>query len=232
MTVRSTSVPRRGKPSAKRGRRSRQHAGQTRVRIENAAVQEFAEVGFDATSTREIAARAGVNQQLITYHFDTKLALWKAVADRIFGELENALATRQRGLEGVDDLTRARLLLKEYFRFSAAHPEVNRFMVHEGARRGPRLAWLVQRHLRPLFAGLRRRIADAQAHGLAPPGDPIHIAYILVGATLLFSQAAEFELLTGRDARSPEVVEAHADLVLRLMGTGSTWKKPGGDRHE
>ena len=230
MTVRSSSLSRRQKPPPRRGRRSRQHAGQTRERIEDAALQEFAEVGFGAASTRGIAARAGVTQQLITYHFETKLALWKAVADRLFAQLGEALAARQRGLEGVDELTRARLLIKEYFRFSAAHPEVNRFMMHEGARRGPRLAWLVKRHLHPLFGGLRRRIADAQAQGLAPPGDPIHIAYILVGATMLFSQAAEFELLTGRDARAPEVVEAHADLVLRLMETGAARKE--GDRHE
>jgi len=202
------------------------------VRIETAALQEFAEVGFGAASTREIAKRAGVNQQLITYHFGTKLALWKAVADRLFAQLGEALAARQRGLEGVDEPTRARLLIKEYFRFIADHPEVNRFMMHEGARRGPRLAWLVKRHVQPLFAGLRRRIADAQAQGFAPAGDPFHIAYILVGATMLFSQAAEFELLTGRDARSPEVIEAHADLALKLVGIGATRDKVGGERHE
>jgi len=232
LTVRSSAGRRDRRPSAGRGRRSREHAGQTRERIQQAALQEFAEVGFAAASTRTIAARAGVNQQLITYHFETKLALWKAVADRIFGGLREVLAARHRGLEGVDAVTNARLLLIEYFRFVADHPEVNRFMVHEGARRGPRLVWLVRRHLRPLFTEMRRRIADAQAHGFTPPGDPIHVAYLLVGATMLFSQAAEFKLLTGRDVRAREVVDAHAELVMKLLVDATARETAGGVRHE
>jgi AcrR family transcriptional regulator len=174
-------------------------------------------VGFNAASTREIAARAGVNQQLITYHFKTKLGLWKAVADRIFARLGEALATCLPGVQGADEPADARLLIERYVRFSVDHPEVARFMMQEGARRGPRLTWLVRRHVRPLFEVIQGRIAAAQARGHGPAGDPIHIAYILVGATALFSQAAEFELLTGRDVRAPEVVEAHADLLLKWL---------------
>jgi AcrR family transcriptional regulator len=179
-------------------------------------------VGFDAASTREIAARAGVNQQLITYHFKTKLALWKAVADRIFAQLGEALATQLRGLRGGDEPAGARVLIEQYVRFSVDHPEVARFMMHEGSRRGPRLTWLVTHHVRPLFEVIQGRIAAAQARGLGPAGDPIHIAYIVVGATALFSQAAEFELLTGRDVRAPEVVEAHADLLLKWLLSNPT----------
>jgi TetR/AcrR family transcriptional regulator len=232
MAARSAASPRRRKPAPGRGRRSRQHAAKTRERVENAALQAFAESGFEAASTREIAARAGVSQQLITYHFKSKLALWKAVANRIFAQLRDALTARLHGLEGVEEATRARLLLREYIRFSADHPEVARFMMHEGARRGPRLAWLVERHLRPLFEAAQRLIAEAQARGLAPAGDPIHIAYLLVGATMLFSQSAEFELLAGRDARSPEVVEAHVELVLRLLLGVPRPAAVGGHRRE
>jgi len=212
------------------GRRSQQHAAATRERIETAALAAFAAMGFDAASTREIAARAGVNQQLITYHFETKLALWQAAANRIFGHLTRVFAERIRGLEGVGDTDRERLLMREYIRFSADHPELARFMMHEGARPGPRLEWLVDNHVRPLFEALQRRIAEAQAQGLAPACDPIHIAYILIGATTLFSQAAEFKLLTGRDPRDPELVDAHADLVLRLLLRGVSHER--GDRYE
>ncbi|MDJ0787181.1 MAG: hypothetical protein QNK05_10280, partial [Myxococcota bacterium] len=77
--------------------------------------------------------------------------------------------------------------------------------------------WLVERHVRPLFEQMQSRIADAQAEGIVRAGDPLHVAYLLVGASAFFSQSAEFEELSGRDARSPEVIQTHVDLVLRLL---------------
>lgn len=221
MPLRPSSRPKSRSSAGARGRRTQQRAQQTRERIQRAALAAFAEAGFDGASTREIAARAGVKQQLITYHFKTKLELWKAAADRIFAELDERFRARMRGLDGVDDATVTRLLARELVRFGAEHPELGRFMMHEGGRPGPRLAWLVKRHVKPLFDGIRERLTVAQAHGLAPPGDPMQLAYILLGASVMFAQAAEFKLLTGRDPRSPEIVEAHADLVVRLLLPGA-----------
>ena len=50
---------------------------ETRDRIIRAAVKAFSESGFEGASTRQIAALAGENQGLITYHFSTKENLWK-----------------------------------------------------------------------------------------------------------------------------------------------------------
>jgi len=201
------------------GRRSAEHGADTRERIEAAALTAFAEMGFEAASTRLIARRAGVNPQLITYHFETKLGLWKAVADRTFGKLTVRLGERMRGLEGVADDDRTRLMLREYIHYAAEHPEIARFMAHEGARTGPRLSWLIERHVRPIFESMQQGIREAQARGSMPAGEPILISYVLIGATTMFSQAAEFELLTGRDPRSPEIIESHTDLILGLLMT-------------
>jgi len=208
-------------PAAARGRRSNEHAAETRERIRAAALDAFSERGFEAASLRDIAERVGVSQQAITHHFKTKLGLWKAVVDGIFAEVGATLGERRRGLEGVSDSERMWLLLREVIRFGAVHPELARFMMHEGATRGPRLEWMVERHLRPFFESLQQHITEAQTQGLAPTGEPTLIAYLVIGATALFSQAAEFELLTGRDVRSPEVVEAHADLVSALLLPGA-----------
>lgn len=199
------------------GRRSAEHGAKTRERIEAAALAAFSEMGFEAASTRLIASRAGVNPQLITYHFETKLGLWKAVADRTFEQLAARLGERMRGLEGVADDERTRLMLREYIRYAAEHPEIARFMAHEGARTGPRLSWLVERHVRPIFESMQQGIREAQARGSMPAGESILISYVLIGATTMFSQAAEFELLTGRDPCTPEMIESHADLILGLL---------------
>jgi len=53
-----------------------------RARIRDAAIECFAEEGFDA-SFRTIAARAGVSPALITHHFGSKTALRSACDDEV-----------------------------------------------------------------------------------------------------------------------------------------------------
>lgn len=55
----------------------------TKQALVTAAMEIFGRDGYHATSTREIAARAGVNQALIGYHFGGKEALYLAVFDTI-----------------------------------------------------------------------------------------------------------------------------------------------------
>ncbi|MER5324561.1 TetR/AcrR family transcriptional regulator [Streptosporangium roseum] len=64
-------APRRAATPEERGRA----AEQTRERILRAAVEEFGAKGYAGARTAGIAARAGVNQQLISYHFGGKQGL-------------------------------------------------------------------------------------------------------------------------------------------------------------
>ncbi len=59
-----------------------EHAG-TRARILEAALDVFAEYGFDGTSTREICKRANVNVAALNYHWGSKESLWLAVCDAV-----------------------------------------------------------------------------------------------------------------------------------------------------
>jgi hypothetical protein len=90
-------------------------------------------------------------------------------------------------------------------------------MTHEGSQDGPRLRWLVQRHVRPMFersvAAIRRAL---------PGVDPVHFHYALLGAmSHPFAVAAEFTLVSGRDALAPETVEAHAGCVVDWLIDGA-----------
>ncbi len=192
----------------------------TRREIEAAALQAFSEAGYDATGTRLIADRAGVKQQLIHYHYGSKLKLWKAVADGLFDACRERITRRSEGLKGVDDTTRIQLLVREFLLFSAERPELGRFMMHEGGCPGPRLTWLHERHTRDFFEMTREGSEAVQAKGIAPEGDPVHFVYLLLGATSMFSQAAEVSLRTGQDPRDPEAVQRYVDLVVRLLLPG------------
>ncbi|AGL17884.1 TetR/AcrR family transcriptional regulator [Actinoplanes sp. N902-109] len=52
--------------------RSRRSAADTRAEIRRVALDLFTEKGFDATSTRDIAAALGMNQSSLYYHFAGK----------------------------------------------------------------------------------------------------------------------------------------------------------------
>jgi AcrR family transcriptional regulator len=188
----------------------------TRERIVEAAAEAFAELGFRGASTRQIARRAGTNQGLITYHFRSKDELWRAAADRIFGLLRTSLGESVAGLETHDPRERAREAIRRYVRFAAAHPELFRLMVEEGKSGEARMRWLVETHLAPIYEVFARAggtLGPGTGAGLAP-----HLYYVLAGASsLIFAVAPECRTLTGLDPTTPEAVEAHAELVARLL---------------
>ncbi|HEU5485354.1 MAG TPA: TetR family transcriptional regulator [Microlunatus sp.] len=66
-----------GTPRRRRGR-PRKGESNAREQILAAATEEFGEHGYDATTTRAIAARAGVDPALLHHHFGTKADLFAA----------------------------------------------------------------------------------------------------------------------------------------------------------
>ena len=203
-------------------KRPQQRSLDTRDRLVEAALQVFASHGFEGATTREIARRAGVALAALPYHFTTKEALWKAAADRIFGRLNETFRRRFEGLEGVDTPTRLRLVLRDFVRFQAAHPELHRLMIQEGIARSPRLEWLVETHIRPIFDTVRGMVEAAQRAGMAPLGRPEHLHYMLIGAaSSVYALAAEFELVTGEDPSESALVDEHVATLERLFYPGA-----------
>jgi AcrR family transcriptional regulator len=191
----------------------------THERILAAALAAFSENGFDGATTRDIASRAGVNQGLIKYYFDGKLKLWRAAVDRAFEELGAAIDAVFADTDGRDEIERTRRLIQQYVRFVGAHPEFIRLMHDEGRRNGPRMRWLVDRHVKPLYAGIRTLLERVRDRGLLPEGIPLlHYHYILVGSVgLIFHQAEECKRLTGVDPTDEAAIETHAEAVAWLL---------------
>ncbi len=190
---------------------------ETRERIVAAAVSAFSELGFRGASTREIAARAGTNQGLITYHFRSKDLLWRAAADRVFSNLRAVLAGLRRNAPvGGDSREQAREALRHYVRFAAAHPELFRLMVEEGKSDDDRMQWLVDTHLKRLYSGVEAVLGEdllGTDRSLVP-----HAFYALAGAaSLIFAVGPECRRLTGLNPTRKQAVEAHADFVSRLF---------------
>lgn len=72
------------KPARKRAEQTR--AIETRRGILQAALDEFAEFGFEGANVRRIAQRANTTHQLVNYHFQNKDVLWQETAALVLGE--------------------------------------------------------------------------------------------------------------------------------------------------
>jgi AcrR family transcriptional regulator len=199
-----------------RKRRPAKRRGEAKERIVTAAVEAFAEKGFEAASTRDIAQRAGTDQGLVTYHFPSKDELWRAAADRLFGVLGERLDEHLASLAESVPKERIRGAIREYVRWVAEHPEFFRFLVDEGNLSNARTRWLVDTHIKPRFEFMKEA-GLAAAAGVDADATP-HAFFALSGAAgLIFSVAANCRRLTGLDPRRREAIEAHADFVADLM---------------
>src|SRR5580704_6578922 len=70
LTTKSARLPPiSGDPSKPRGDR-------TREKVLQAALECFGAFGFEGTSTRAVADRAGLSHPLLLYHFESKDRLW------------------------------------------------------------------------------------------------------------------------------------------------------------
>lgn len=187
-----------------------------RARLVDAALEVFAERGFEGARTRDIATRAGENLGLISYYFGTKEALWREAVGVAFGELSDAVLGGEPTLEQ---------LLRGLVGFMARRPAFMQLMNDESRRDGERMQWLVDHHVQPFAEAVTATLAtstDTDAVAALADVPPASLHYILLGAAgLIFSQAPECRRLYGVDPTDPDVAEAHADTLVRLF-LGST----------
>jgi hypothetical protein len=95
-------------------------------------------------------------------------------------------------------------------------------MIQEGIGKSPRLAWLVETHIRPIYDFVRAMVETAQGAGMTVVGRPEHVHYMLIGAaSSVYALGAEFELLTGRDPSEPALVAEHVATLERLFFPGT-----------
>ena len=211
----SAQKPARRRPARRRPTAAAAEAP-ARERILRAALEVFAERGFEGARTREIASRAGVNLGLLSYYFGEKEKLWRESVALAFGELGTEIAAIAAPAN--DERARVEQLLRGVVRFLARRPAFMRLMNDESRRDGPRMRWLAEHHVKPAVAALGAVAQRAQAHGLIPAVPPASLHYIVLGAAgLFFSQAPEVRYLMGVDPADPAVAEAHADALVRVL---------------
>jgi AcrR family transcriptional regulator len=103
----------------------------TKARILLAAEEVFASQGFEGASTREIAAKAGVNISSLHYHWESKDRLYDAVFRNVYGQLIEIsrdavppIGPRSESARNVSEASVGRIF--DYF---AANPNIPRLLL-------------------------------------------------------------------------------------------------------
>ncbi len=205
MTIAPENVIRPGK----RGREMRCQA------LIDAANAVFAEHGFDAATTREIAHRAGCAEGLIHRYFNGKrgllLAILESKASHLADDFETALPDRDSIEEEVqqlllwflDDMWERRDFMRVSVSRAAIDPEIGRTISAGISAR--RVALITGKLLRHQQAGRVRPEIDIES-----------VAHSLAG--LGFAEGFMFQVGFGEDRRiARRIMLAAADVVSRGM---------------
>ncbi len=201
-----------------RTRRVQQRAEVTKAKIIQAATQLFAELGYGGVSIRDIENEAGVKRGIVNHHFGNKEKLWKTVLDYMFGLLSEYVDARAELLRDLSPGERGPYLIRSYVRFSAAHPELTRLMLHESKRSSPRLRYIVDNHSRPIMRQLRENLSEWVSDDSEGTDDFVFWYYTFLGASsLVYTMAPEAQALFGFDRHDQATVDRHANFVADFL---------------
>ncbi|WP_031011187.1 TetR/AcrR family transcriptional regulator [Streptomyces sp. NRRL F-5727] len=177
-----------------------------------AAVEAFAERGYHATTTRDIAGRAGMSPAALYIHYKTKEELLHRISrighDRA---LEILRAAELRDGAPSDRLADA---VRSFVRWHAERHTTARVVQYELDALGPEHRAEIVELRRETEATVRRIIEEGVAAGEFDVADP---AGTTVAVLSLCIDVARWFNVQGR--RTPDEVGAfYADLVLRMVG--------------
>ena len=201
--VLNVNEPRRSPRGADRKR----DPERTRERILEAALIEFGEHGFAGARISAIAGRAGVNEQLISYYFDGKEGLYRALQQR--WQMTSAAASRP-------ELTLADVVAR-FLRLNIDRRSFARLLAWDGladtgsdsdaAEQDPYFTEMVE--------DMRRR---QRAGELADDLDPAYMLLMLFAAAFAPTVIPQIaRRLTGLSVDSATFQETYAEQLRRVV---------------
>jgi AcrR family transcriptional regulator len=187
-------------------------------RMQLAAVEAFAERGFHATTTRDIAARAGLSPAALYVHYPSKAALLAQISLRGH-QAALDLVTRAATEPGADAVARLRLLVAEFVRWHAETHRTARVVQYELEALPP--------DDRAAVAALRRRIEQTVEDliragitaGTMDVAEPRRVARAILSLSI---DVARWYDPAGRDTPAA-LGELYAELALRMVAA----RRPG-----
>ena len=147
----------------------------------------FAERGLYGTSVRDLATDLGVPTASLLHHFPRKEALYRAVLERIAGDLDRVVA-RAIARPG-DHATRLRALVRAFAAWSHRQPRRSNLLLRELIDNPARIGTAEVLPLAPVVARMSGFLAEGGRAGAFRRVDPILFIVHLAGSIAYFVAA-------------------------------------------
>jgi TetR/AcrR family transcriptional regulator len=197
----------------------RRNPAATRQKLLAAARREFAASGLAGARVDEIAARAGVNKQLVYNYFGDKDALYLAVLEWVYEEIR--AQERKLNLEGLPPERAIRKLIESSFDHLAAHPDFIVLLNDEnrGGARHVRGSRRLEAMHSPLVSMVDTILKQGVRTGTFRRGvDPVHLYISIAGLSyFFFSNTPTLSAIFGTDLSSAAAKRARRKHVVDLV---------------
>ena len=194
---------------------------ETRARILDAALSEFALHGLAGARTERIATAAGVNKALLYYHFDSKEKLYLAAFEMIAGRVrDNTMAVLLGEGSAGERVLRAALA---HFDRIIGQQEFQSLMQQEMMRmhKGESgvMPILVKRVFEPALILYRSIVREGMQSGELIQADWMQVQLSSLGANVFyFLSAPVWNLVSGEDPLAIEALAARRRYILEFLG--------------
>ena len=132
----------------------------TKEKILKAAEAEFSELGLAASRVDSIAAKAGLNKQMIYAHFGSKDGLYTAVLQEVYSRISrNEALVSEKEFMGIETV---RSIIRDYFEFLLHNPSFVRLMQWENLNN----AKYVTNIKTTLFSGAKKVLTEGVQKGI------------------------------------------------------------------
>jgi len=193
--------------------------------ILEAALEAFAQRGYDGVSVRELNRQIGVSHNLVHHYFGSKDALWRAAIDYGLGRVNDAWKLDDLG-PLADPVEKMKIGLRRFLEVTARSPSVQRIMEYEAAIGGPRLDYIAERYIVPFLSPRLGRFEDTTEIEKRDLHLPSLALLIASGATAFFTQAALARKIGGPDPFSEEGIERHIRTITTVLFYGVLGRPP------
>jgi AcrR family transcriptional regulator len=187
----------------------------TRRRLLTVGVEAFAERGFHGTTTRDIAARAGLSPAALYVHYRTKELLLFDIS-RI-GHTESLVALERAGAGVTDPVERVRTLVAHFAERHARHHALGRVVHHELPALTPEHRAEVVVTRRKIERVFRDTVAAGVAEGVFRVDDVADAGLALLSLSLDICRWWG----QGRPRSPRRLADHYANLAVAMLGAAA-----------
>lgn len=187
-----------------------------RRQLIDVAIDLFSKKGFGGTTTREIAAAAGVTEAIIFRHFATKRDLYTAILDYRGSSTgtEEWFAEANRFMDLRNDEALFRLIVTKIIEVHRTEPRFERLMIH-AALEGHELAVMHHDQINvSVGVRLKEYIAQRQKTGALHACDPSAVLSAVAGAAQFYAMQKYMYQLFKEDTSDEQMIDAFVNILM------------------